>query len=111
MNPDSATRSLLSESSTIGIDGSNRSVNAFAQESLDAGHGGFPRGARDKLEKARDYLAVAPGVVRVATDVPLPDVGGSLPVTPADPGRLAELGERWGLGSSLTRFTTAVCPD
>ena len=78
---------------------------------LDAGHGGFPRGARDKLEKARDYLDVAPAVVRVATDVPLPEVDGTLPVTPADPDRLAELGERWGLGSSLSRFTTAVCPD
>ena len=41
-------------------------------------------------------------------DAPLPDVEGTLPVMPADAGRLKELGERWGLGSSLSRFVTAV---
>jgi len=76
---------------------------------LDAGHGGFPRGSRDKLEKARDYLDVALSVVRVAHDAPLPDVDGTLPAVPPDAARLKELGERWGLGSSLTRFVTAVC--
>jgi 5'-3' exonuclease len=75
---------------------------------LEAGHGGFPRGSRDKLEKARDYLDVALSVVRVVEDVPLPEIGGQLPVRPADAGRLKELGERWGLGSSLNRFVTAV---
>jgi 5'-3' exonuclease len=75
---------------------------------LDAGHGGFPRGSRDKLEKARGYLDVALSVVRVVQDAPLPEVDGQLPVVPADADRLRELGERWGLGSSLTRFVTAV---
>jgi 5'-3' exonuclease len=75
---------------------------------LEAGHGGFPRGARDKLEKARDYLRVAPSVVRVREDAPLPPVEGKLPATPADAVRLKDLGERWGLGSSLTRFLAAV---
>jgi len=77
---------------------------------LDAGHGGFPRGSRDKLEKARDYLEVAPSVVKVVQDAPVPEVDGTLPVTPADAGRLAELGERWGLGSSLSRYQAAVSP-
>src|ERR1700744_4212288 len=75
---------------------------------LEAGHGGFPRGSRDKLEKARDYLDVAMSVVAVVQDAPVPEVDGTLPVTPADPGRLAERGERWGLGSSLSRYLTAV---
>jgi 5'-3' exonuclease len=75
---------------------------------LEAGHGGFPRGSRDKLEKARDYLDVALSVVRVVEDVPLPEIGGELPAVAADPDRLKDLGERWGLGSSLTRFITAV---
>ena len=75
---------------------------------LDSGHGGFPRGSRDKLEKARDYLDIALSVVKVVEDAPVPEVGGTLPVTPADAGRLAELGERWGLGSSLSRYLTAV---
>jgi len=76
---------------------------------LDAGHGGFPRGSRDKLEKARDYLDVALSVVRVADDAPLPEVDGTLPAVPPDAARLQELGDRWGLGSSLGRFVTAVC--
>jgi 5'-3' exonuclease len=78
---------------------------------LDAGHGGFPRGARDKLEKARDYLNVAMPVVRVREDVPLPELEGSLPAVPPDPDRLKELGDRWGLGSSLSRFLTAVASN
>ena len=77
---------------------------------LDAGHGGFPRGSRDKLEKAREYLDVALSVVKVADDAPLPDVDGTLPAVPPDAGRLRELGDRWGLGSSLGRFVSAVCP-
>jgi 5'-3' exonuclease len=75
---------------------------------LDAGHGGFPRGSRDKLEKAREYLDIALSVVKVVDDAPVPDVDGTLPAVPADPDRLKELGERWGLGSSLGRFTSAV---
>ncbi len=75
---------------------------------LDAGHGGFPRGSRDKLEKVRDYLNVALSVVKVVDDAPLPEIDGTLPVTLADAGRLTALGERWGLGSSLTRFVAAV---
>jgi 5'-3' exonuclease len=75
---------------------------------LDAGHGGFPRGGREKLERARDYLDIALSVVRVVDDAPLPPVDGKLPAVPADPAKLEDLGERWGLGSSLTRFVAAV---
>ena len=76
---------------------------------LDKGHGGFPPGSRAKLAAARDYLAVAPAVVRVAADVPLPEVTGNLPLAvPAAPVRLKELGERWALGSSLTRCLAAL---
>jgi len=75
---------------------------------LDAGHGGFPRGSREKLERARDYLDIALSVVRVVDDAPLPPVDGKLPAVLADAVRLAELGERLGLGSSLTRFVAAV---
>ncbi len=75
---------------------------------VDKGHGGFPTGSRAKLTAARDYLEVAPAVVRTATDVPLPAVAGDLPATPADPARLKELDERWRLGSSLSRFVSAV---
>jgi len=77
-------------------------------EALEKGHGGFPGGARKKLEAARDYLAVAPGVVKTATDVPLPEVSGALPARPPDGEALAEIGAALGLGSSLTRFRAAV---
>jgi 5'-3' exonuclease len=75
---------------------------------LDAGHGGFPRGSRQKLERARNYLDISMSVVRVVDDAPLPEVDGQLPAVPPDPARLNDLGEQWGLGSSLSRFVTAV---
>jgi 5'-3' exonuclease len=80
---------------------------------LDQGHGGFPMGTRAKVAAARDYLEVAIGVVRVATDAPVPAVDGHLPVSPADPRRLAELDARWDLGSSIGRMSAALAmrPD
>jgi 5'-3' exonuclease len=74
---------------------------------LDAGHGGFPRGSREKLERSREYLDIALSVVRVVHDAPVPPVDGKLPTVP-DLARLEDLGERWGLGSSLTRFVATV---
>jgi 5'-3' exonuclease len=75
---------------------------------LDAGHGGFPMGTRPKLVAARDYLRAAIGVVKVADDAPPPGADGRLGQGPADPRRLEELGERWGLGSSLRRMVAAL---
>ena len=75
---------------------------------IDAGHGGFPTGSRQKVAAARDYLAVAPAVTRVATDAPVPGVDGTLPLAPAAPDRLVALDERWDLGSSLRRALSAL---
>ena len=75
---------------------------------IDQGHGGFPAGSRPKVAAARDYLVVAPDVVRVATDAPVPEVDGTLPVTHADKDRLAALDARWDLGSSLRRALDAL---
>jgi 5'-3' exonuclease len=69
---------------------------------------GFPAGARTKVAAARDYLRAAPAVVWVRTDVPLPDVDDRLPAEPADPTRLVELSERWGLDSALNRVLAAL---
>jgi 5'-3' exonuclease len=78
---------------------------------IDAGHGGFPAGSRQKVAAARDYLAVAPAVVRVARDAPVPEVTGALPVTPADPAKLEALDARWALGSSLRRALAALAGE
>ncbi|MEU3729045.1 5'-3' exonuclease [Streptomyces sp. NPDC033538] len=63
---------------------------------------------RKRLTEARPYLAVAPKVVQVADDVPLPDVGTALPHTPHDAAALDELAARWGLGGSLQRLLTTL---
>ena len=75
---------------------------------LDKGHGGFPAGSRAKLAASRDYLEAAVPVVRVASDAPVPEADGALPVTPADPAALARLDARWDLGSSLGRMSAAL---
>ncbi|MGX1911636.1 5'-3' exonuclease [Streptomyces phaeochromogenes] len=63
---------------------------------------------RKRLDESRPYLAVAPKVVRVAGDVPLPDVTTALPHAPRDPAALEELATRWGLGGSLARLLTTL---
>ena len=62
-----------------------------------------PARRRNLLEGA-PYLDVAPTVVRVAADVPLPAFDPALPDEPLDPMALEELAARWGLGTSLTRL-------
>jgi 5'-3' exonuclease len=64
---------------------------------------------RRRLTEARAYLEVAPKVVRVADDVPLPPFDPALPTGPKDPEALRELAETWGLGGSLQRLL-AVLP-
>ncbi|WP_327122415.1 5'-3' exonuclease [Streptomyces sp. NBC_01341] len=59
---------------------------------------------RKRLDEARDYVAVAPKVVRVAGDVPLPEFEAALPREPRDPAALEDLANRWGLGGSLQRL-------
>ncbi|MCP2167508.1 5'-3' exonuclease [Goodfellowiella coeruleoviolacea] len=64
---------------------------------------------RNSLTAAEDYLAVAPTVVRVATDAPVHlDRPDEVPAQPADPRRLAELGRRWGLGRTVDRLVAAL---
>jgi 5'-3' exonuclease len=63
---------------------------------------------RRKLADARDYLAVAPSVVAVRTDVAVPEIDATLPSEPRDPEALVELGERWNLDSSLNRVLNAL---
>lgn len=63
---------------------------------------------RRRLDESRAYVAVAPTVVRVAGDVPLPDVDLALPGEPRDPAALDDLAERWNLGGALKRLLTTL---
>nr|WP_218566749.1 5'-3' exonuclease H3TH domain-containing protein [Vallicoccus soli] len=75
---------------------------------VDAGDPALPAAAGRKLAAARDYLAVAPTVVRVATALAVPAHDARLPREPADPERLVELVDRWGVGSSVERVLAAL---
>ncbi|GIH71566.1 5'-3' exonuclease [Sphaerimonospora thailandensis] len=68
----------------------------------------LPRGARGKLAAARDYLEVAPVVVRVAQDVPVPELDLTRPAKPRDPERLVALSQRYGLDSPLNRLLAVL---
>lgn len=68
-------------------------------------------GVRRAVKDAAAYLAVAPDVVRVRRDLDLRRPGLSalrLPATPADPDRLVELADRWGLGGSAGRLVETL---
>lgn len=65
---------------------------------------------RRRLDEARAYVAVAPKVVRVARDVPLPDFDPALPAGPRDPAALDALAARWGLGGALQRLLAVLHP-
>lgn len=69
---------------------------------------GIPAGQRAKLIAGLDYLAVAPGVVRVLRDAELPACDPAIPREAADPEALTVLASRWGLGSSLERLQAAL---
>ncbi|MFE5966523.1 5'-3' exonuclease H3TH domain-containing protein [Streptomyces sp. NPDC056463] len=59
---------------------------------------------RRGIVEATAYLDVAPTVVRVAGDVPLPEFDPALPASPRDPEAVAELVTRWGLGGAVGRL-------
>ncbi|MFJ6679630.1 5'-3' exonuclease H3TH domain-containing protein [Microbacterium sp. NPDC091382] len=78
---------------------------AGIRRAAEAGEG-MSAGVRSKILSAADYLDVAPRVVEVVRDLPLPSVDARL----ANPDRadVAKLAEAWALGSSLTRAADAV---
>jgi 5'-3' exonuclease len=75
---------------------------------LDDPEAGFAPGVRTKLDAARDYLARALPVCRVALDVKLPDFDPALPRAPKDPEALLALAERWNLAGSARRLVDAL---
>lgn len=61
-----------------------------------------------RLAAAVGYLGPAQEVVAVRTDVPLPPLDLTLPRTPADPQRFADLADLLGLGGSAERIVAAL---
>jgi 5'-3' exonuclease len=63
---------------------------------------------RRKLREAAGYLAVAPTVVGVVRDLPVPDLDSELRAEPRDPEALLALADRWNLTSPLNRLLNAL---
>jgi 5'-3' exonuclease len=70
----------------------------------------FAPGVRTKIIAAADYLKVAPTVVQVALDVPLPDLTeeSSLVGAPHDPEKVLALAQQWNLAGSCRRLVDAI---
>jgi 5'-3' exonuclease len=68
-----------------------------------------PPRARKSLAEAAEYLAVAPLVVRVATDAAVVMTGTDpIPDGPKDRKRMLALKKRWNLGASVDRLLAAL---
>ena len=63
---------------------------------------------RLRLEAGAAYLVVAPMVVKVAHDAPVPEVDAELPREAADPDLLGRLADDYGLTNPLKRVLTAL---
>ncbi|MGA8115201.1 MAG: 5'-3' exonuclease [Actinocatenispora sp.] len=81
---------------------------AGLMSAVDDTAGGLRPAQSRRLAEARDYLAAAPTVVRVATDAPVPALDTTLPVEPAEPDTVMTMAERWNLASPFTRLTDAL---
>jgi len=70
----------------------------------------LPKAFRAKILAATDYIEAAKPVVRVARDAPVKlfTADDTLPLHAADPARVAELAERYGLGSAIARLQKAL---
>ncbi len=76
---------------------------------LDDPQSALAPGIRATLRASRDYLELAPRVVRVATDAPVrQDRDDTLPSAPADPSALTALQRKWALGTAVDRLVAAL---
>jgi 5'-3' exonuclease len=97
----------IGEKTAAGLMGRFGSVSGLLA-ALDGGDAGLSAGQGSRLALARDYLAAAPAVVRVARDLDIPPLDVAIPRAPADEGALLALAERWGLASPVTRIVDAL---
>lgn len=68
----------------------------------------LPARQRQAILDAGEYLERALKVSTVVDDVEVPLVDSALPTAPADPAKVAELAEQWGVASALRRFDEAI---
>jgi 5'-3' exonuclease len=93
-------------SSMLSQYGSLENILAAAHDPKSA----LPRAFRAKILAATEYIEAAKPVVRVARDAPVQlfTADDTLPLHAADPARVAELAERYGLTSSVARLQKAL---
>jgi 5'-3' exonuclease len=97
----------------IGEKGAAVIANAFSNvdEALAAAyaaHKSLPPALAKKIIDGADYLKIAPTVVQVARNAPLPQVDLSMPKAPADLSAIYQFKERYGLGASVDRLISAL---
>ena len=97
----------------IGEKGAAVIANNFAtvEQALDAAHSAhesLPPALAKKIIAGADYLKIAPKLVRVARDAPLPHVDLSLPKAPKDLSYIYQFKERYALGASVDRLISAL---
>ena len=84
---------------------------ASVEDALQAAHEGselFAPALAKKIIAGTDYLKIAPKLVRVARDAPLPKADLSLPKAPADLSAIYQFKERYALGASVDRLISAL---
>lgn len=73
-----------------------------------AGHDWLPPALGKKIIAGQEYLKIAPTLVRVARDVPLPAIDLNLPEAPSDLSSIYQFKERYALGASVDRLIGAL---
>ena len=84
---------------------------AGIRAAIDSGDPRIKGAQRARLEAGAAYLDVAPRVVRLARDVPIPDIDLRLPTRVADPAALSRLAVDYGLTNPFNRVLSAIGVD
>jgi 5'-3' exonuclease len=71
-------------------------------------HASLPPALAKKILADSEYLSIAPKLVRVARDAPIPKVDLSMPKAPADLSKLYQMKDQYGLGASIDRLIAAL---
>jgi hypothetical protein len=82
--------------------------NQFPKIVIIAGNVATPEMVQELIIAGADYLKIAPKLVRVARDAPLPKVDLALPKAPSDLSAIYQFKERYALGASVDRLISAL---